>query len=69
MPGLGDIPILGVMGSSENHSKSTSVFYVFVRPTILRASGFEDLKALSKGQRIAAGIPADFPSSEPQFMR
>lgn len=69
IPGLGDIPILGILGRSENRSRNDATFYVFVRPTILRASRFEDLKYLSRQQRIAAGVPGDFPQSEPRYIR
>ena len=69
IPGLGDIPILGILGRSESISANSSTFYVFVRPTILRSSAFEDLKLLSQAQQEMAGLPPDLPQSEPQYMR
>lgn len=69
IPGLGDIPILGILGRSESISANSSTFYVFVRPTILRSSAFEDLKLLSQAQRQEAGLPPDLPQSEPQYIR
>lgn len=69
IPGFGDIPILGILGRSENHSRGDSTFYIFVRPTILRAARFEDLKFLSDQPRAAAGLSSDYPQSDPRYIR
>ena len=68
VPGLGDIPLLGLIGRNENNSNSKSSFFVFVRPSILRAQGFEDLKFLSQAPKQAMGVAGDYPLSQPRYL-
>jgi general secretion pathway protein D len=69
VPGLGEIPILGWIGRNESSTNSTAAFYVFVRPTILRASKFEDLISASLVSKQSAGVKGDYPETELHFMR
>ena len=69
IPLLGDIPLLGALFSNRAKSRSESSLFVFIRPVILRDDQFRDLKFLSEGDVRGAGIPADFPSSEPLTLR
>jgi len=69
IPGFGDIPILGILGRSQNNSQDHSTFYVFVRPTILRAGRFEDLRYLSEKPRHKIGLPSDAPALGPLYMK
>ena len=69
IPLLGDIPLVGALFSNRTKSRSQSSLFVFIRPVILRDDQFKDLKFLSEGDVQNAGIPADFPSSEPLTLR
>jgi type II secretory pathway component GspD/PulD (secretin) len=69
IPFLGDIPILKYLFGNRSRNNVDSTLFVFIKPIILRDDKFEDLKYLS-GKRIAiAGIPGDYPRSEPVPMR
>ncbi len=65
VPGLGKIPILEYLFSSRNKTESDSTLFVFIRPVILKDDQFEDLKFLSERDLKSAGIPSEYPSSEP----
>ena len=69
IPLLGDIPLVGALFRNQTKSRSQSSLFVFIRPVILRDDQFKDLKFLSEGDVQNAGIPADFPSSEPLTLR
>ena len=69
VPGLGDIPILGWIGRSQNDIRSTGAFYVFVRPTILRASKFEDLKEITSEKRHEVHVAGDYPETKTRFLK
>ncbi len=69
IPLLGDIPLLGALFRNQATSRSESSLFVFIRPVILRDDQFKDLKFLSEGDVQGAGIPADFPPSEPLTLR
>ncbi|MDB5290913.1 MAG: ral secretion pathway protein GspD [Phycisphaerales bacterium] len=69
VPVLGDIPILKYLFSSRSRTKSDTTLFVFIRPVILRDDKFEDLKYLSGKSMEAAGLPGDFPSSDPIPLR
>jgi general secretion pathway protein D len=68
VPGLGDIPLLGLLGRSENTSHNNAMFYVFVRPTILRSQSFEDLKFVSQESKRLVGIASEFPESKLRYI-
>ena len=65
IPLLGDIPVIRHLFRSITDNKAHSTLYVFIRPVVLRDDRFEDLKYLSGLDRDLAGLPADFPVSEP----
>ena len=65
IPLLGDIPVIRHLFRSVTDNKAHSTLYVFIRPVVLRDDRFEDLKYLSGLDRDLAGLPADFPASEP----
>jgi len=65
VPLLGEIPILKHLFRNEIEDESEVTLFVFIRPIILRDDQFEDLKFLSKRDRIAADLPAEYPTSEP----
>ena len=51
--------------SSETTEESETTLFVFIRPVILRDDEFEGLKYLSERQLSLAGLPGDYPTSEP----
>ena len=69
VPILGSLPILEYLFSSRQNADENSTLFVFIRPVILRDDKFEDLKFLSAEDVRQAGVPADFPTSEPLMMR
>jgi general secretion pathway protein D len=70
VPGLGRIPILGLLFQSSHQTQGRSKLYAFIKPGILRDQQFVDLRFLSEGQVQAAGLEnKDFPKSVPLWMR
>lgn len=65
VPLLGDLPIVGEAFKSRRTSSTRSRFFVFIRATILRDRGFEDLKFLSDLQAAAADADDGWPTVEP----
>jgi len=68
VPILGEIPILEYLFSSRSESNAETTFFVFVKPMILRDDNFAGLKYLSDRELELAGLPGDFPTSEPLLM-
>ncbi|MDX9911479.1 MAG: secretin N-terminal domain-containing protein [Phycisphaerales bacterium] len=69
LPILGDIPILGEAFKSRAISNSGSKFYVFIRATLLRARGFEDLKYLSSTYTRELEVDDGWPALEPRILK
>jgi general secretion pathway protein D len=69
IPFLGDIPFLRFLISQQNKTSGNSTLFVFIRPLILRDDQFQDLKYLSERDVASAGIPGDFPLSQPLLIR
>jgi general secretion pathway protein D len=69
IPFLTDIPILGNLFSDITDSGDHSTLFVFIRPVILRDDEFADLKFYSERDGKAAGLPGDYPASEPLIVR
>lgn len=69
IPLLSDIPVLGEAFKNRSKSSSRSRFYVFIRPTILRDRGFEDLKHLSDVDVADTGVDDGWPVQEPRLIR
>ena len=65
VPLLGEIPGLEYLFSSRTISDSSTTFFVFIRPVILRDDKFRDLKYFSQRDAELAMIPGDYPVSEP----
>lgn len=68
LPGIGDIPIIGDILASHSRDDQHSRFFVFIRASVLRASGFEDLRYMSATSLEAAGVPDGWPRIEPRVM-
>lgn len=69
VPGLGRIPVLEYLFSSRTRDARKTTLFVFLRAVVLRDDKFEDIKALSGGAAGRAGLPPDFPRSEPVEIR
>ena len=65
IPLLERIPVLRELSSRTTASQSSTSFFLFIRPTILRDSGFRDLQYLSDVDAAAAMIPGDAPEARP----
>lgn len=68
VPLLGDIPWAGHLFKRTDTDGRNQTLFVFIRPTILRHDDFRDLKYLSGLDRDTAGVPGDYPASEPLLM-
>ncbi|HED64689.1 MAG TPA: hypothetical protein ENJ09_03935 [Planctomycetes bacterium] len=69
VPILGDLPLLGVLFRSKSTSRTKSRFFVFLRCSVFRDPGFEDLRYLSEADLGAADLPGDAPVVEPRLIR
>ena len=69
IPIIGDIPFLRLLFGNRSRNTTDSTLFVFIRPVILRDDKFEDLKFLSGKSATSAGIPSDYPLSQPVPMR
>lgn len=69
IPILGEIPLLKHLVSTESVRDSQTTLFVFIRPIILRDDEFEGLKYLSERQVRLAGLPGDYPASEPLVLK
>ncbi|WP_186776018.1 secretin N-terminal domain-containing protein [Rubripirellula reticaptiva] len=65
VPWAEKIPILRELTSLTTKEESTTSFFLFIRPKILRDSRFRDLKYLSDIEAQDAQIPGDDPESGP----
>ena len=69
LPILGEIPVLEYAFSNRRNTVRKSTLFVFIHAVILRADKFEDLKILSRDAATTAGLPAEYPVSEPVGIR
>ncbi len=69
LPLVGDVPILGALLGNRSNSKSKVRLYAFIRPSILRATEFEDLKYLSGKDLKRAEVSDGLPPPQYQLMR
>jgi general secretion pathway protein D len=65
LPILERIPVLRELTSLQRNQGTTTSFFLFLRPRILRDSRFRDLQYLSEVETNLARIPADYPDSQP----
>ncbi len=61
LPLLGRIPILDLLFGTQNDSRSSTRFYVFIKASILKDSHFADLRDMSLEDIDRAGITSDHP--------
>ena len=65
VPVLEKIPLVRELTSLRTADESTTSFFLFLRPRILRDSRFADLRYLSDVESATAGLPGDYPTSGP----
>ncbi len=68
IPGLVHIPIIRDVTSLQTKDKSTTSFFLFIRPLILRDDKFADLRYVSRQSARLADIPAPHPRSRPSMI-
>ena len=69
VPVLGWIPGIGELFKSRIVSRTKSRFFVFLRCSVLRGQGFEELRYLSGREMADAGIEDPWPRLEPRIIR
>ena len=69
IPLVGELPLLEYLFSSRSLNESESTLFVFLRPVILRDDRFADLRFYSESDVAEAGLPPEYPSSEPMLVR
>ena len=69
IPWLENIPIVRELTSRTDDGQTTTSFFLFIRPVILRDSRFRDLKFYSSQSAERAGVSGGFPSSRPLLIR
>ncbi|QEG02844.1 Putative type II secretion system protein D precursor [Stieleria maiorica] len=65
VPWLEKIPVIRELTSLRSEEQTTTSFFLFIRPRILRDSQFRDLQFLSDLETQDAQLPADYPVSKP----
>jgi type II secretory pathway component GspD/PulD (secretin) len=68
VPILGEIPILKYLFSSRSNTSSETTFFVFIKPLIMRDDDFAALRHMTRVDLERAGLPGDYPVSEPLMM-
>jgi general secretion pathway protein D len=69
VPVLGELPVVGALFGGTTEREARQTLFVFLRPVVLRADRFEDLKTLSIDATKAAGVDGGTPVSKPVLMR
>ncbi|MEM7305645.1 MAG: secretin N-terminal domain-containing protein [Planctomycetota bacterium] len=69
VPLLGSIPGLGRLFRSSSTSRNRSRFFVFLRCTVMRSEGFEELKYASRRDLSEAELEDGWPVLEPLVIR
>ncbi len=65
IPLLGDIPLVGHLFRDTNKTKSKTLLYIFITPRIMTDPSFQDLRLLTKGPQLQAGIDRKLPTLSP----
>lgn len=69
VPLLGELPLIAPLFQNRIDSDSEMTLFVFIRPVILQDDRFADLKYLSQLDMAEAGLPPEYPSSEPLLIQ
>jgi len=68
VPLIGSIPIIGEAFKNRSRSDSSSRFYVFVRPVIVRSDNFDALRRSAEPLLQTLGLTPDLPDVRPVFL-
>ncbi|TWU62884.1 putative type II secretion system protein D precursor [Crateriforma conspicua] len=68
IPWAEKIPVIRELTSRTDDGYSTTSFFLFIRPIVLRDSRFADLKYLSQNELSEQCLPGDYPSSRPELI-
>ncbi|MEM9645969.1 MAG: hypothetical protein AAF989_13350, partial [Planctomycetota bacterium] len=68
MPWTEHIPVLRELTSRTDSDQTTTSFFLFIRPVVLRDSQFRDLRFLSDVEAGDAQLNGDFPASRPELI-
>jgi len=69
IPLLGDVPLVGELFKNRATGKSRTRFFVFIKATVMRSRGFEDLKYISGLEAGNTGVDDGFPEVRPRVIR
>jgi general secretion pathway protein D len=69
LPWAEHIPVLRELTSRTDRNNTTTSFFLFIRPVVLRDSRFADLRFLSDKEAGNYCLPGDYPVSEPELIR
>ncbi len=69
LPFISEIPVLRAVSSLQTRKKSTTSFFLFIRPLILRDDKFADLRYVSQKSVHQAQIPGEHPRSGPVMIK
>ena len=65
VPWAEKIPVIRELSSRTTETLTTTSFFLFIRPQVLRDSRFQDLRFLSDRESSQAGLPGEYPVSGP----
>ncbi len=68
LPWAENIPVLRELTSRTDRNNTSTSFFLFIRPVVLRDSRFADLRFLSDKEAGSACIPGDYPTSQPELI-
>lgn len=68
VPLLGDLPLIKYLFRSTDTNTANTTLFVFIRPTIFRDPAFADLTTQSDLDLDAAGLPTNYPMSDPLIL-
>lgn len=69
MPLIGRIPLIGALFRNRTTTSDRTRFYVLIRADVLRDTGFEDLKYMSKSMADSAGAGDSWPTVTPRVIK
>lgn len=69
IPLLGDVPLIGELFKNRAIGSNRTRFFAFIKATVLRSSGLDDLKYISRVDRDAMGVDDGFPEVRPRVIR
>jgi general secretion pathway protein D len=69
VPLLGNLPLVGALFRNRSMRKEKSRFFVFIRASVMRGQGFDDLRYKSSDDLQVAGVDDGWPVLEPRIIR